>query len=242
LRPGDKYNLATRRVISRAIDATALTAKFVDGLFSGIEKARGSMATIVVAQGGKVLFNKAYGVPPQPLYMPETAMPNFAVGAMGDALNAIVARSGTGRGGGGRAGEGAEPAAPAGRGAGGRAGLGGRGGAPGGMQRVAVDTVTGAISTNVDDLYRFEQALATNRAFTPDSAPSFHAPGTAFGWTIDRYKGFARQSVYGTADGKRNAYVRLPEQRAAIIILTNIGSIDARAMAEKIADKLVVAK
>ena len=234
LRPGDRYDMAARRVVHRAMSESPLTAKFVDDILAGVAAARGAMATVVVARDGKVLYNKAYGVPAQRAYMPETAMPNFAVGAMGEALNAIASRSG-GRGGAAAA-TGTANAATNGRGAG--RGLG-RGNAPGGMQRIAVDSATGAIHTNVDDLHRFERALSANRAFSRDSAPELYSAGTALGWTIDRFRGFVRQGTYGTADGKLNAYVRFPEQNVAVIILTNVATADARGMAERIAETVL---
>ncbi|HKS07818.1 MAG TPA: Type 1 glutamine amidotransferase-like domain-containing protein [Gemmatimonadaceae bacterium] len=212
LHPGARYNLATRRAVHRAIDETPLTARFVDDVFANFGKSGAPTASVVVAKGGKVLFNRAYGIPVQRNLTPETAIPNFPLGAMSDAYNGIVSR-GSGRG-------------------------GGRGAAPGGGQRTRVDTTTRAVESNVDDLHRFELALKVNRAFSRDSAPAFYAPGTAFGWTVDRYNGMVRQAAYGTRDGKRNAYVRFPEQQAAIIILTSSDAADARVMAETIANKL----
>ena len=55
---------------------------------------------------------------------------------------------------------------------------------------------------------------------------------------MDNYNGMVRQAAYGTRDGKRNAYMRFPDQQAAIIILTNSDAADARVMAETIANKL----
>ena len=42
-------------------------------------------------------------------------------------------------------------------------------------------------------------------------------------------------------NGKRAAFVRVPERRATIIILTNDASADARGMAQRILDKILAA-
>ncbi|MDQ8161027.1 MAG: Type 1 glutamine amidotransferase-like domain-containing protein [Gemmatimonadota bacterium] len=139
LHPGDRYNLATRRVISRAIAATPLTPAYVDGLFASYrDPARGG-ATVLVAQGGKVLVNHAYGVPVQPRFTPETGASAFALGGLGAVLNAALTPDSTGR-----------ISAASVR----------RVTAVGGMQRVAYDSVARSWRGNVDDLYRFDQGRA----------------------------------------------------------------------------------
>jgi cyanophycinase len=219
LRPGDRYNLATRTVIRRAIEDSPFTASFFDDLFTSFGRS-GPSATIVVAQNGKVIFNKAYGVPVQRNFTPETAAPNYALGEMSKAVSFVSTANAV------------RTNTPA---------LVGRGNAPGGMQRTVSDTATKIVQSNVDDLYRFEQALLTNRAISRDSTPAFFEPGSAFGWTIDRYKGELRQSAYITHDGKGGAYVRFPDRRAAIIILTSDPNADVRRIAERIADRLLSA-
>jgi cyanophycinase len=51
LRPGDRYNLASRHVTHRAIDDSPLTGAFIDSLFADFAKP-GSGATVLVAQEG----------------------------------------------------------------------------------------------------------------------------------------------------------------------------------------------
>jgi hypothetical protein len=118
---------------------------------------------------------------------------------------------------------------------------------PIGMHRTVVDSASGAFESDVDELYRWELGLTANKALTEaDSGKiSVFAPvggsktGHALGWTVDEYRGELRQAEYGTADGKRNAFVRYPGKKAVIIILTNDDSADARAMASTIADRLL---
>ena len=53
------------------------------------------------------------------------------------------------------------------------------------------------------------------------------------------YRSTQRYSAFGTNDGKRAAFMRFPDKRATIIVLTNDVTADARGMAEKIAEKLI---
>jgi hypothetical protein len=61
----------------------------------------------------------------------------------------------------------------------------------------------------------------------------------AKGWTADRYRGVTRYAAYATEDGKRAAFVRVPDRRATIVILTNDANSDARGMAERLLARLI---
>jgi hypothetical protein len=52
----------------------------------------------------------------------------------------------------------------------------------------------------------------------------------------------SRLSAYGTSDGHRSAFVRIPERRATIIVLTNDDSADAKRIADEITNRLLIAK
>jgi len=116
---------------------------------------------------------------------------------------------------------------------------------PIGMHKTDVDSSTGAFRSNVDELYRFELGLTANRSLTEAEGVNVFTPvdggtaGNSLGWRVDQYKGHVRQAAYGTSDGHRAAFVRLPDIKAAIIILTDDPGADARGMAAKIADKLI---
>ena len=105
-------------------------------------------------------------------------------------------------------------------------------------------SATGDIASNVDELYRWELGLQWPRTFARDSTGTPAAEGGAppldvtAGWRVDTLRGMSRLSAYGTADGRRNAFVRFPDQRAAIIILTSSEAVDARAIADRLADRL----
>jgi cyanophycinase len=143
LRPGDRYNLATRRVVSRAIDATPLTQKFVDNVFASYGESASGGAAVLVAQDGKVLVNRAYGIAVQRRFTPETGAPHFALAGLSAVLNAALAPDSTGR---------LTTASVR------------RVTAMGGTQRLAYDSTTKLWTGNVDDLYRFDRARSVQNA------------------------------------------------------------------------------
>src|SRR5437763_4939416 len=65
LYPGDRYDLGARRVLHRAIEGSHLTHSFIDSLFRNVTGG-GIAATLLVAQDGKVLVDRSYGIAPQP--------------------------------------------------------------------------------------------------------------------------------------------------------------------------------
>src|SRR5688572_27252235 len=103
-----------------------------------------------------------------------------------------------------------------------------------GMQKTSA-TAEGQVMSNVDALYRLALGL-DQRLIVRDTTAAFDA---ARGWTSDTYRGLNRLGVYGTSDGKRHAFVRIPDRRATVIILTNDDAADAKALAERIADRLL---
>jgi len=211
LHPGDKYNMARRRVISRAVDATPLTQKFVDGLFQSYRDAARGGATVLVAQDGTVLINSAYGIAVQRHFQPETGVPNMPLHGLGAALEGAMTPDSSGRMG----------AASV------RRVL-----TIGGMQRVAYDSVTKSWQGSVDDLYRFEQGRTALRPGARDTATAVR------GFTTETVNGLRRQSAYGSSDGHTSAWVRYPERRTTILVLTKDNAADAKGISERIAEKL----
>ena len=254
LYPGDRYDLAARRVTQRASDGSPLTRAFVDSLFRSLP----GKATVLVARQGKVLVNAAYGVPDHPTYMPGTSVPNFALGGVASVVNALAARFATEDGKltlddplsdsiNVKVREYLTPSTLS-------PGMGRRFtslvakrtgtpypqfitrriGTPVGWHRTDVDTL-GLVSSNVDELYRLALGLDGNKEFTQGSDPSL-------GWRVDAFRGQTRWSAYGTPAGKQNAFVRLPGSRVSIIVLTNVDAADARGIAERIAEKMLEAR
>ena len=255
LRPGDKYNLKTRRVTHRAITESSLTQAWVDEVFHAAVGT--TPATVLVAQGGKVFINSSYNVPPQRRYMPTTTMPNFELRGLSLALNGAVAQWLVTQGSMG-------PDAPIDSATSVTARqyftdspilsngsrrvadlMSKRGGrtysqlvnsrllTPAGTHKTVVDTVEWTFQSNVDELYRLELAVFSG------AEDAKATPGNSLGWRSDSLSGVPRRAVYGNAAGKRNAYVRFPDRKATIIILTDSDAIDARALAESLAGKLL---
>ncbi len=247
LYPGDTYNLATRRVMRRASDGSPVTGRFVDSLFSKYSNQTLGGATVLVAQGGSVLIDKSYGIPDQNRYMPTTTVPQFNIGGIRDIFNALCAQIPEPPP--GRGGAGASPdSAAAGRGRG-RGAIAGtpfqtcitrRVSTPVGLHKTTA-TPDGQVQSNVDELYRVALGLENPRTFVRDTTSSGGIDLTK-NWEANTFRGVARLSAYGAAGGKRAAFVRIPDKRATIIILTNDESADAKGMADKITERLLFSK
>jgi len=112
----------------------------------------------------------------------------------------------------------------------------------------------GGVYTSLDDLEKWDRALAAHTlltakemepAFTPaiaangaplqqlDGSP---APGYGFGWFLNPYRGHRRYAHYGETVGFRTAIQRFPDDRLTVIVLANRAEIDAPALAESVAD------
>jgi len=250
LYPGDTYNLATRKVIKRVADTSPVSAKFVDGLFSKFSNQSLGGATVLVAQNGAVHIAKSYGIPDQAKYMPTTTVPQFTMGGIKDVFNALCEQipeppaRGNGRGA-------TDTAAAAGRGR-------GRGNQPPatpfqrcistrvstpiGMHKTTA-TPDGEVQSNVDELYRLSLGLEAGAyARGTEGAGGSTSFDPNKGWQSDTYKGVTRYTAYGVAGGKKSAFVRVPDKKATIIILTNDDTTDAKAIADKLTDQLLFSK
>ncbi|MGE5803300.1 MAG: serine hydrolase domain-containing protein [Gemmatimonadota bacterium] len=105
----------------------------------------------------------------------------------------------------------------------------------------------GGIYSNVDDLVRWDRALAgatlIDRAALAEATTPPVLPGGpseyGFGWFVDRYRGETRWRHTGETSGFRNAILRFPEQKLTIVILTNRSSGEPQAIAERIADRFL---
>jgi hypothetical protein len=99
------------------------------------------------------------------------------------------------------------------------------------MHRTEVPPGADEIVSDVDELYRLDLGLED-----PSTWPK---ADYSKGWTADTYDGVQRLAAYATSDGKRAAFVRIPSRHATVIILANDPNADARAMSERILDKLL---
>ena len=120
---------------------------------------------------------------------------------------------------------------------------------PIGAHKTTLDTsgtAAGTVRSNVDELYRLALGLENERTWIRDTlsagagSAEVKPVDTSLGWRADRPYGVLRLAAYGTADGKRNAFLRFPEQRVSVIVLTNSDGADARRVASAIAERLLV--
>ena len=249
LHPGDRFNLATRRVMHRAADDSPVRAAFVDSFFSKFGSPAAGGAAVLVARDGEVVVDKSYGIPAQPRYMPTTTVPQFALGDISSVFHSLCdqlpetpagRRGGAGnaaaRGRGGRAG-GASPGTPF------QSCVARRISTPIGMHKTTADS-SGQVHSDVDELYRLALGLQSERTYTRNPTPTDASNdgqnvdyGT--GWATDSYHGSTRYSAFAVADGKRGAFVRVPGLRATVIVLTNDASFDAKSVADSILDRLL---
>jgi cyanophycinase len=226
LYPGDSYNLYTRQVVGRAADKSPVTKPFVTSLFRKYDARRLGGATVLVAENGEVFVDRAFGVPPQNRYMPRTTLPQFPIGDITGVFTSLCAqlpaRASSARGG-------MRPAFYSSS----LEKCVARLSMPVGMHRTTAPPGDHEILSDVDELYRFELGLEY-----PSTWPK---ADYAKGWTVDTFDGVERIAAYGTRDGQRAAFVRIPSRRATVIILTNDRHADARAMSERILSKLLAA-
>ena len=228
LHPGDRYDLANRRVISRAIDKAPITEAGVDQI---VTRAIGSArAAIVIAQNGNVLLNKSYNVPDDSAgppgkryatYMPTTTVPQFPLGDLSKPLQETIRQTATAQ----KLTYRADSAGPATQ----------RLYTAAGMHQTSLDK-TGEFRSNVDELYRFALVMDETASIS-DSARG--SADLAAGWLVDSYRGAKRLSQFAEAGGKRGAFVRFPDRGVTIILLTDASSVDAKGVAEQIADRLL---
>lgn len=252
LHPGDRFNLATRRMMHRASEDSPVRAAFVDSLFSKFRSSAAGGAAVLVARDGEVLVDEAFGIPAQPRYMPATTVPQFALGDISAVFHALCdqlpeqpagrrggAGNAAGRGRGGRAG-GASPGTPF------QTCVARRVSTPIGMHKTTADSA-GQVQSDVDELYRLALGLESERTYTRNPTPtdgsndgqSSQAVDYATGWTSDEYHGTPRYSAFAGAGGKRGAFVRVPARHATVIVLTNDDSFDAKSVADSILDRLL---
>ncbi|MBX3147272.1 MAG: beta-lactamase family protein [Gemmatimonadales bacterium] len=103
---------------------------------------------------------------------------------------------------------------------------------------------SGAFVSTVADLAKWELALEGNGVLTAASKREMWAPtvltdgtrhGYGYGWSLDSLAGRPRISHGGALTGFRTTYMRFPEQRLAVIVLTNVASANPDRIAEGIA-------
>jgi cyanophycinase len=245
--PGDRYNFATRMVTHRAASESPVKMAFLDSLFSKYSDPSAGGATVLIAQNGKVFTAKSYGIPDQAKYMPTTTVPLFPVGSIKNVFTAICDQLPPPPARGRAATTAANDSAPAGRGRGRgnqppltplQSCVAQRVSTPIGMHKTNA-TADGVIMSDVDELYRLSLGLDAPQIFSRDAAKFDPTKG----FTVDSYKGVPRLVAYGEGGSKKSAFVRIPDRNhTTIIVLTNDDSADAKAITDRITDKIISAK
>jgi CubicO group peptidase (beta-lactamase class C family) len=103
----------------------------------------------------------------------------------------------------------------------------------------------GGIYTSVDELVKWDRALETSRLVSPAMQAQAWTPATladgrrteyGFGWFVGGDAHGRKQWHTGTTRGFRNAYLRYPDQRLAVIVLTNRNEREPIGIAQRIAE------
>jgi len=104
----------------------------------------------------------------------------------------------------------------------------------------------GGIYSSVVDLFRWDQALYTEKlvskealteAFTPHSNKSdFDGSGYGFGWYLGTYRDTKHVWHYGSTCGFATKIERFPDRKLTVIILTNRRGANISGVPKKIAD------
>lgn len=219
LYPGDRYDLNARRVISRAADRSPVPVAVIDSMFARYADPSAGGATVLVAKDGDVFVDRAFGISAQPRFMPRTTLPLFDVGDITRVFTELCAQlpAQTDRA---RRGPPQSPLQE----------CVARVSAPIGAHQTAAPD-SRHVRSSVDELYRLALGL--------EDRTTWRDMDYAKGWAIDSFHGVRRFSAWATPDGKRAAFVRVPERRATVIVLTNDVTADARGMAERILERLL---
>jgi cyanophycinase len=226
--PGDRYDLAARRLIGRAADGSGLSEAYLDSLMPNCGTTR---CTILVARDGRVLVDKAWGIPAHPRYMPGTTVPNFPLGGLSAAFTGL--------------GRQLIPDSVAPGSAAYARLLTQRIYTPIGARKTVLDATGGAprFESSVDELYRLELGLQHPGTWVRDTlAASSDAavpvdPGR--GWKRETYHGLTRLSLFGTENRKRAAWMRFPDRKVTVIILSDDERLEAGSIAEQISDRVL---
>lgn len=103
----------------------------------------------------------------------------------------------------------------------------------------------GGVYTNVEDWFRWDQALYHNPLISPLLQAQAFMPGTltdgskttyGYGWVLDTYGGRRRQTHTGSSIGFRTAVTRFPDDELTVVVLVNRASASPWDTARRVAD------
>ncbi len=103
----------------------------------------------------------------------------------------------------------------------------------------------GGIYSSLEDLFKWDQALYTEKLVKNEFLATAFAPGIlrngkaldyGFGWRLDQFGGHRRVSHTGSTSGFRNVIQRYPDDNFTVIILTNRAEPEVSPLADKLAE------
>jgi len=103
----------------------------------------------------------------------------------------------------------------------------------------------GGIYSSVEDLFKWDQALYTEKLVKKETLVAAFTPGVlldgksleyGFGWRLDQFNGHRRVMHTGTTSGFRNVIQRYPDDNFTVIILTNRATPEVSPLADKLAE------
>ncbi|MGH7453952.1 MAG: serine hydrolase domain-containing protein, partial [bacterium] len=109
----------------------------------------------------------------------------------------------------------------------------------------------GGIYSSVEDLFKWDQALYTEKlvkqktlatAFTPGVLSDGKVLDYGFGWQLDQFNGHRRVMHGGSTCGFRNVIQRYPDDKLTVIILTNRAGPEVAPLADKLAELFTATK
>jgi hypothetical protein len=254
LRPGDRMDLASGR-IRRANEGTAISQAFVDSLVAEAGKSKSTATALLVSHQGKILVDRS-------------ATQRFALAGLSNAFLSIAAqqlaadgkmlltdlpsdRREMARRLGPLVDLGLSPAIIQGMGWGTPFGAFLAVRAAVSRDMIPSDLTTGEFHGDADALYLWEAGLEQPRLFPAGLPPMLYLgekvperpgpvtpPDPTMGWIADTYRGAPRFSLFGLSNGRRHAWMRIPSRKVSVIILTDSDETDARALADRILDRL----
>lgn len=103
----------------------------------------------------------------------------------------------------------------------------------------------GGIYTSLEDLIQWDKAIDENLIVGMTmQAQAFSVPKTCrsnygFGWEIGKVHGMTRYCHSGGTIGFSTGYIKVPEKRITVIVLSNNGAMNTTKVAEKVLDKVL---
>lgn len=111
----------------------------------------------------------------------------------------------------------------------------------------------GGLYATAEDLYRYDQALYTDQLLPAAARAELFAPRVhvrdadgeydyGYGWHISRRAGHSALWHGGLLPGFRSVLMRFPDDRATVIVLSNIETADVATIADRLAELLFAAR